>query len=93
MIYKLRDAMRRKAEYEGARFDSFEVHVRARTMRLIANRLGLDPVPLMKAIAIYDDAQILAQYPGANAFYAECNAEARRQLTAERDDPGPHRLA
>lgn len=42
MAFDLRSALLRKQEFESARLDDFEFRLRARTMRLIAARLGVD---------------------------------------------------
>jgi hypothetical protein len=93
MVFDLGDALRRKGEFESARLDDFEFRVRARTMRLLAERLGIAHEPLVGAIALEDDAHIIADLPGAAEIYPQCVAEARRQLVGELGDPAPHRLA
>ncbi|KAB7648242.1 hypothetical protein [Polymorphobacter fuscus] len=94
MVFDLGQALHRKAEHESARLDDFGFRLRARTMRLLADALGRDPVPLVAAIALHDDDHILADLgDDARAAYRIALAEARTQLTAELGDPSPHRLA
>jgi hypothetical protein len=93
MSFDLGDALRRKGEFETARLDDFEFRLRARTMRLVAERLGIDPAPVIAAIALHDDAEIVAGLPGAAALYVKTRVEARRQLVTEIGDPAPHPLA
>ncbi|WBH17389.1 hypothetical protein [Sphingomonas radiodurans] len=101
MVFDLRAALLRKAEVETARLVDFDFRLRARTMRLLAARLGLDPDALVAEIVRGGDAAILAALSeqtgrdaGAlNREFQECAAEARAQLIAERGDPTPHRLA
>jgi hypothetical protein len=93
MSFDLGNALRRKGEFETARLDAFEFRVSARTMRLLAERLGVEPATLVAAVARHDDAHIIADLPGAAALYPECVAMARQQLISEFGDPTPHRLA
>lgn len=94
MVWDLRGALLKKQEVETARLDDFEFRLRARTMRLLAVELAIDPDILVTQIAERDDAAILAGFgAGANEAYRRVRAVAERQLIAERGDPSPHRLA
>ncbi|MBB4838684.1 hypothetical protein HNP52_001753 [Sphingomonas kyeonggiensis] len=94
MVFDLRGALLKKAEVESARLDDFEFRLRARTMRLLAPLLGVEPDQLVARIAVEPDEAILASLPGpARAWYDEARTEARRQLIAERGDPRPYKLA
>jgi hypothetical protein len=94
MTFDLGNALNRKAEFESARLDDFKFRLRARTMRLLGEALGRDPVPLVAAIAVEDDSSIVASLgPGAEIAYRTAVAQARTELIAERGDPSPHRLA
>ena len=103
MVWDLRGALLKKEEKESARLADFEFRLRARTMRLLAERLGppAEPALLVAAIARQDDAGILEEIGRDGRIdasvlpqaYERCRAEARRQLIAERGDPSPHRLA
>jgi hypothetical protein len=93
MSFDLGDALRRKGEHETARLDDFAFRLRARTMKLLAERLGRDPAPLIAAIALAEDEAILASESLPVAAYTQALADAQAQLIAERGDPSPHRLA
>lgn len=94
MAFDLRGALLKKAEVESARLDDFEFRLRARTMRLLAPDLSLDPEALVGRIAVEpDDAIVAALGAEAAARYEACRAEARRQLIIEIRDPTPYRLA
>lgn len=93
MSFDLGDALRRKGEHETARLDDFGFRLRARTMKLLAERLGRDPAPLVAAIALAEDDAILAAEQLPVAEYHLALAAAREQLIAEYGDPSPHRLA
>ena len=97
MVFDLRGALLKKEEVESARLMDFEFRLRARTMRLLAARLGLLPADLVAEIARGDDEAILARLradlPGVDAHYAEAREGARRQLIEERGDPAPYKLA
>ncbi len=93
MTFDLGDALRRKGEHETARLDDFAFRLRARTMKLLAERLGRDPAPLVAAIALAEDEAIIAAEKLPVAEYHLALAEAQQQLIAERGDPSPHRLA
>lgn len=94
MVFDLRGALLKKEEIESARLMDFEFRLRARTMRLLGERLGLE---LVGEVAKGDDDAIVAglreRFPGVAEEFAECRAEARKQLVAERGDPAPHKLA
>jgi hypothetical protein len=63
MVWDLRGALLKKGEVESARLDDFEFRLRARTMRLLAEKLGHDPATLTGRIAIESDQAILAASP------------------------------
>ena len=97
MVFDLRGALLKKEEVESARLMDFEFRLRARTMRLLAARIGLLPADLVAEIAKGDDAAILAHlrpdHPAVDTQFAEAREGARRQLIAERGDPTPYSLA
>ena len=93
MAFDLRGALLKKAEVESARLDDFEFRLRARTMRLLAAKLARDPDALVAQIATDPDEAILDRDPALRDDFAQCRAEARRQLIAERGDPTPYKLA
>ncbi|MDF7775975.1 hypothetical protein P1X14_12020 [Sphingomonas sp. AOB5] len=94
MVFDLRGALLKKEEIESARLMDFEFRLRARTMKLLGERLSLD---LVGEIAKADDDAIVAglreRFPDIAATYSEARDEARRQLIAERGDPTPHKFA
>lgn len=93
--------MRKKEEFESARLMDFEFRRRARATRALAENLGLDPAFAAECVATLDEAATLdclaelAGVPSATvrAAYTRFVAAAHAQLTAERGDPSPHRLA
>jgi hypothetical protein len=101
MAFDLGRAMRKKEEFESARLMDFEFRRRARATRALAESLGLDAAVAAECVATLNEAATLdrladlAGVPSATvrAAYARCVAAARAQLTAERGDPSPHRLA
>jgi hypothetical protein len=97
MVFDLRGALLKKEEIESARLMDFEFRLRARTMRLLAARVGLLPGDLVARIAEGDDATILnglrPRFPDVDSHFAEAREGARRQLIAERGDPTPYKLA
>jgi hypothetical protein len=101
MVWDLRGALLKKQEIETARLVDFEFRLRARTMRLLAVALSLDPDSLVSLIVEAEDRAILAGLPKrtgrspelVGAAYAQAHGEAQRQLIAELGDPSPHRLA
>lgn len=97
MVFDLRGALLRKEEVESARLMDFEFRLRARTMRLLAARIGMLPADLVARIAHGDDEAILAElaasHPDIGTHFAEAREGARRQLVAERGDPTPYKLA
>jgi len=96
MVWDLRGALLKKEEFESARLQNFEFRHRARTMRLLAERIGEDPQALAVETAEHDDEAILARLTEKHGDlaerYYECQREARAQLIAEIGDPTPHRL-
>lgn len=104
MVWDLRGALLKKQEVESARLADFEFRLRARTMRLLAERLdGAIPAEqLIPLIARHDDDSIPTdlpvRYPAIDRerlrqLFGACRADARGQLIAELGDPTPHRLA
>jgi len=93
MVFDLRGALLKKAEVESARLDDFEFRLRARTFRLLAERHGIAPRPLVAEIATDPDEAILGRHPALAQAYPECRALARHQLITERGDPTPYKLA
>jgi hypothetical protein len=95
MVWDLRGALLKKQEVETARLADFDFRLRARTMRLLAGRLGFDVETLVGRIAEADDEAILASldHPDTYDGFARCRAIAEEQLKRELGDPAPHRLA
>ncbi|MEH3035036.1 MAG: hypothetical protein PGN23_00880 [Sphingomonas adhaesiva] len=99
MTFDLRAALLKKGEVESARLDDFAFRLRARTMRVLAARLGEDADALAARVAAADDATILSDLalrhdPEAlHAAFRGARAEARDALIADLGDPTPHRLA
>ena len=100
MAWDLGRAMRKKEEFESARLMDFEYRLRARTMRLLGNALGLDGSTYARECALQSDETILdliATESGRSreeiaAEHGRCVLEARAQLIGERGDPTPYRL-
>lgn len=100
MVFDLRRTLLKKEEIETARLLDFEFCLRARTMRLFATELGMDPDAMVTRIAEHDDAAILDALVGETGrpiaaletIFAACRASSRAQLILERGDPAPHRL-
>lgn len=94
MVFDLRGALLKKEEMESARLMDFEFRLRARTMRLLGGKLGLE---LVGEVAKGDDDAIIAglreRFPGVASDFALCREEARKQLIAEHGDPTPYKLA
>jgi hypothetical protein len=97
MVFDLRAALLKKEEVESARLMDFEFRLRARTMRLLAARLGMEEAALLRQVALKDDVAILAEltpaHPDVTVWFREAQHEARRELIAERGDPTPYKLA
>lgn len=101
MAWDLRSALLKKQEVETARLVDFEFRQRARTMRLLAEALGLEPATLVRAVAEKGDQPILEDLAEATGLspsviaehYAASRARARAGLIRELGDPAPHRLA
>lgn len=94
--------MLKKQEVESARLADFEFRLRARTMKLLAARLAVEPDALIALVAQHGDDVLLdhvvplcpAIEPHAlHALFDECRADARVQLIEELGDPAPYRLA
>ena len=101
MVFDLRRALLKKEEIESARLMDFEFRLRARTMRLLATELGLDPEEVVTRIAVQGDDGILAELAGTcrltaetlDTLYRNCREIGRKQLVVERGDPTPHKIA
>jgi len=100
MTWDLRGALLKKEERESARLADFAFKLRARTFRLLAETLGLEPSRIVPLIATMDDPTIVEALardrpgqPPVGALYDRCRADARAQLIVEEGDPSPHRLA
>ena len=100
MVWDLGRAMRKKEEFESARLMDFEYRLRARTMRLLGDALGLDGARYARETALQGDEAVLAIISSDSgktadeiaALHARCAADARAQLIGERGDPTPYRL-
>lgn len=100
MVFDLGKAMRKKEEFESARLMDFAFRQRVRATRLLARELGINEAKLVGEAAVRTEEDFLAMLAGQTgeaegelaSRYAACEAEARRQLVAERGDPSPHRL-
>lgn len=98
MVWDLRGALLKKEERESARLMDFAFRHRARTFRLLAERLGEDADELVRMTARLSDEALLeqlrARHPAADVgkHYAECSAAARAALIEEVGDPTPYRL-
>src|SRR5690349_16285318 len=100
MAFDLRRALLRKAEHESARLMDFEFRHRARTFRLMANALAIDPDTVVRRIAQSDDegvigwlAELLGRDPAElRDLAAQCAGRARKELISEIGDPTPNRL-
>lgn len=102
MAFDLGAMLRRKGEFESARLDDFEFRQRARTTRLFAERRGVEAEPLLKQVALGDDAKLLGVLTeGLEEGEAEAlvrdwfaaRVEAYAQLVKELGDPTPIRTA
>jgi hypothetical protein len=98
MVFDLRRALLAKEERESARLMDFEFRLRARTLRLLAARIGRNPDDVIGLVTEGDDDVIVgklrSELPNQDidACFAEARAEARRLLMMEVGDPAPHRL-
>ena len=102
MVFDLGKAMAKKGEFETARLADFEFRQRARTFRLMAERLEVDgdPARIVTLITQMNDDDLLdalaerlsEDVEGLRKLYQQCGVEARAQLIEERGDPTPHRL-
>jgi acyl-CoA reductase-like NAD-dependent aldehyde dehydrogenase len=98
MAWDLRGALLKKEERESARLMDFAFRHRARTFRLLAERLDEDADALVRMTARSSDQALLEQlcerHPAADIGrqYAECSTAARAALIEEVGDPTPHRL-
>jgi len=100
MVFDLRRALLAKEEKDTARLLDFEFRQRARTFRLLAAILDIDPGVLVREIALHDDPTILNALANdmpmsreeLGHHYTKCRAEAYAQLVGELGDPTPHRL-
>ena len=100
MVWDLRGALLKKEERESARLMDFAFRLRARTWRLVAAALGDDADEAARLTALHDDNSLLTllreRHPGRvdelPALLRASEADARKQLIAERGDPSPYRL-
>lgn len=100
MVFDLRRALLAKEEKDTSRLLDFEFRQRARTFRLLAAILDIDPATLVREIALHDDPAILDALANdlpmsreeLGHHYARCRIDAYAQLVGERGDPTPHRL-
>lgn len=100
MAFDLRRALLAKEEKDSARLMDFEFRQRARSFRLLAVILDIDPGVLVREIALHDDRAILdglakelqMAREELGHHYARCRADAYAQLVGELGDPTPHRL-
>ena len=100
MVFDLRRALLAKEEKDSARLMDFEFRQRARSFRLLAAILDIDPATLVREIAQHDDLAILDALANdlsmsreeLGLHYAKCRADAYAQLVGELGDPTPHRL-
>ncbi|WP_126177030.1 hypothetical protein [Tsuneonella rigui] len=92
--------MRKKEEFESARLMDFEYRLRARTMRLLGDRLGRDGARYARETALRSDEAIVDLIAAETdrsreeivSEHVRCATEARAQLIGERGDPTPYRL-
>ena len=102
MVFDLGKAMAKKGEFETARLADFEFRQRARTFRLMAERLQFEchPARIVTLITQMNDEALLEALAERQSedvevlrkLYQQCSVEARAQLIEERGDPTPHRL-
>jgi hypothetical protein len=100
MVWDLSLAMYKKQEFECARLIEFEFKLRARTMRLLAQELGVSPDDLICDVALGPDDMILDRLAVAkdwprsaiDGLYDQVRLAARAQLIKEIGDPSPNRL-
>ena len=100
MAFDLRRALLAKEEKDSARLLDFEFCQRARTFRLLAAVLDIDPAVLVREIAFHDDPAILDALANdlpmsreeLGHHYGRCRKDAYAQLVGEIGDPTPHRL-
>lgn len=101
MVWDLRGALLKKEERESSRLVDFEFKLRARTFRLLAEALNIDPVATVAMIAEFADEASLQALAHRHGFslsslreaYVRCHDDARSQLVQEIGDPTPYRLA
>jgi hypothetical protein len=97
--FDLQKMLHRKGEFESARLDDFAFRLRARTMRVLAETLQVDPNSLVTAISHGDDDTILDalivsghEPERVSAAYFTAHTVAEAALRAELGDPEPVRL-
>lgn len=100
MVWDLGKAMHRKQEFECARLIDFEFRLRARTMRRLAQELGMPAGEWVEAIALGSDEDILARLADrrgepvsrVDALHRRLQLAERARLIGEIGDPTPCRL-
>ena len=101
MVWDLHGALLKKQEFETARLLDFEFRLRVRTMRMLADALGLAGDTLVLRIVLESDEAILRDLTRCTGLteseiderFRVSEVEARTLLLAERGDPRPYRLA
>lgn len=100
MALDLQKMLHRKGEFESARIGDFAFRARARTMRLLAEAMGLDPAALVARTAEGDDDAILdalvsdgADRTMLDQAHYRARDTAERTLREEVGDRTPVRLA
>lgn len=101
MVWDLRGALLKKQEVECARLIEFEFRLRARSMRRLAEGLGLDPSDLARKTALLSDEAILKTLAEQHklapddlaARWASTVRDVRAELITQFGDPTPHRLS
>jgi hypothetical protein len=101
MAFDLGLAMRKKEEFESARWMDFEFRRRARATRLLAEALGLNQAVSAKLIATSKEDEIPQRLAALTSVsvdevwseYRKYLTIAHDQLVRERGDPAPYRMA
>lgn len=100
MVFDLGRAMQKKEEFESARLMDFEFRRRVRTIRLVADALGIEQATAIEIAATTPENEISARIATLAKLtveevareYQKWLAVAHEQLVSERGDPTPHRL-